>query len=224
MGEVAFEFLRGRKSKTMDGRSNAYAFLSNDSLDESDYLGLDHNVITGPISVYIPPPAYCCCTTKKLQNGKDELIKRYNDAKAYYDQNGAVRDPNSSGPGRLSCLEANSAILKFMSPTPPCWVCHIERRHHALPEFIWNRWNENAIVCESHQIDGKSTAIVFDWFDDRPPGDLYDNFVGDYPVFESRDADALANDCVTTQKLQPRNYNWLSIMFAPVGGDKHFDE
>src|SRR5439155_1879632 len=48
LGEVGFECLRGGKSKTLGSGSNLYAFLSNDPLDQNDYLGLEHNVITAP--------------------------------------------------------------------------------------------------------------------------------------------------------------------------------
>jgi len=151
----------------------------------------------------------CCCDYKKIQEGRQWLINAYNEAKAFLDASGVKRDPY--GEVGVSCHDSNLAILQYMTPAPPCWVCTMERRRPPKPVGypLVDWWDENFIVCVSVP---RGYTIVFDWFMDRPAGEDYVSYIKDFPYFEHRDNWAVWNDCSNVRSRRPKNPDWLKIL------------
>ena len=74
---------------------------------------------------------------------------------------GVGLDPNDvTG---VSCLDSANHILAFMSPTPKCWKCYIERRGSWGAPF--GGGDENFIRCDDVTSTGYSDlSYVFDWW------------------------------------------------------------
>jgi len=189
-----------------------YLFIDNASIGGVDKLGLRGMVPQWPpISADLPPAGYdsCCCDYKKIQEGRQWLINAYNEAKAFLDASGVKRDPY--GEVGVSCHDSNLAILQYMTPAPPCWVCTMERRRPPKPVGypLVDWWDENFIVCVSVP---RGYTIVFDWFMDRPAGEDYVSYIKDFPYFEHRDNWAVWNDCSNVRSRRPKNPDWLKIL------------
>ena len=192
--------------------SGPYLFIDNASIGTVDKLGLRGTVPQWPpISADSPPAGYdsCCCDYKKIQEGREWLVKAYNEAKEFLDASGVKRDPY--GEEGVSCHDSNLAILQYMTPTPPCWLCTMERRREpkpvGYPLVAW--WDENFIVCVSVP---RGYTIVFDWFAGKSPGEDYVSFIEKYPYFEQRNNWMVWNDCSNVRRRQPKNPDWLKIL------------
>jgi RHS repeat-associated protein len=221
-----------------------YGFVNNCPLSRIDRLGLltDEQIIyrnsacrkcdadwAFSVRTFPAPDSYncSCCTADMITDGKNELMSRYKAGRDYLNEMGVLPDAEPGNrPNRASCYEANSQIMRFMSPTPPCWTCWIENRRPSLGPLdallvllgLKSWWDENAIVCTSHPAPGERVlqeTIVFDWFDEtqgkRNPGDPYSSFVADYGEFiEVRDR-AAYQDCTppSSESERPRDYKWL---------------
>jgi len=194
---------------------NLYTFVFNNAITLVDLLGLSEQPLVPPRKRAPEGCDIACCTADKTNGGKDELIARFNDAKALMDGFGIKRDPNSENGS--SCYESNQAILQYMTPTPPCWTCAMERRRgpYSKPGVGTGpsvSWDENFIVCVSHPKTGKGETIIFDWFEGRPAGESYSSFASDHPYFEERGGWYSYNDCSQTIKRQPRNIGYLEAL------------
>ena len=193
-----------------------YLFVENDPIRGIDLLGLQDTVPQWPpLSADLPPVGYdsCCCDYKKIQEGRDWLKQAYKEAKEFLDTSGIKRDPY--GEEGVSCHDSNFAILQYMTPTPPCWLCTMERRREpkpvGYPLVAW--WDENFIVCVSVP---RGYTIVFDWFAGKSPGEDYVSFIEKYPYFEQRNNWMVWNDCSKRVERQPKNYDWLKGFVQPV--------
>ena len=193
-----------------------YLFVENDPIRGIDLLGLQDTVPQWPpLSADLSPVGYdsCCCDYKKIQEGRDWLKQAYEEAKEFLDTSGVKRDPY--GEEGVSCHDSNFAILQYMTPTPPCWLCTMERRREpkpvGYPLVAW--WDENFIVCVSVP---RGYTIVFDWFAGKSPGEDYVSFIEKYPYFEQRNNWMVWNDCSKRVERQPKNYDWLKGFVQPV--------
>ena len=144
---------------------------------------------------------------------------------------GVGLDPNDvTG---VSCLDSANHILAFMSPTPKCWKCYIERRGSWGAPF--GGGDENFIRCDDVTSTGYSDlSYVFDWW-----YETYQN----YPRYKPIDATKFAfifpygpwaqpaawytkanpapyNDCINKNpwKYGPENYGmWLDPLVEQYG-------
>ncbi len=106
-----------------------------------------------------------CCGKDEVAEGLNDLKDRFKKAKDHLDTKGLVPDPDASGPGRASCFKSNDAILRFMQPTPRCWLCFMDNRK----DTYWvPGWDENFIHCFTLNVASIQQEIIFDWFDSTP--------------------------------------------------------
>lgn len=230
------------------GGSNQYAAVRNVPVNGIDAMGLvgpvdpwpEYPLPPGyypptpppPISPVAVPVGYdcCCCTAEKIAEGKKALMQLYNHASKILDDARAsgrlVLDPLGRGPGAASCHDSNWAVLSYMRPTPPCWLCWMERRYPNQSTGM----NENSIVCMSVVSRGGTCAgsnrIVFDYFDvayherdpDPPyviqPGTPYEEYTSHYKNNDKDwfDQPVTYDDCSTTAKYRPGNEDYLQAI------------
>jgi hypothetical protein len=215
LGEPGFRAVTDRRDRYERSQENSlYAFVCNNPLTVVDLLGLSEEP---PVPPNNRAPEGCnigCCTADKIKEGKDELIARFNEAKALLDGWGIKRDPDSEDGS--SCHESNQNILQYMTPSPPCWTCAMERRWFpgSKPGVLRGSESsdENFIVCVSHPKTGKGESIIFDWYEARPAGESYTSFASDHPYFEERGGWYTYNDCTHTMERQPKNKRYLETL------------
>jgi RHS repeat-associated protein len=165
------------------GGINIYAMVGNDAVNRGDRLGLDER-------------SSACCTKEKVEEGKQQLIDRYN--KSVKKMAEAGRPHYGSGE-RDSCYGINSDILGDLIPIPECWKCQLENRKTNPIKEHWYQWwggteyDHWVAVCQAIGKDGKPTGeeISFDnWEEDRPAGeDPKDHFRVKYPNPTGKDDD-----------------------------------
>ena len=191
---------------------NPHAFVENVSTTRVDPDG--RQWYEPPIFPTDPfPPRYpnpsgykCdCCTKQKVTESKNELIGRYNQAAGRLGELGVVPDSQMNKPNSLSCFESAEIIIEFMGPTPPCWVCFIEKRGPWLPGMEWHA----AVVCFSTR--SPQDIAVFDWFRGRPAGEGYGNYSTTFPTtletYPKDRAERTFNDCSSPSSNWKPNLN-----------------
>jgi len=196
-----------------------YSFVNGNAITGFDILGL-YNPISGPGGSVGPgnglgdpgnfwpqPPQNCCCNSKTIEDGKNELINRYNQAASYLAPYRHAEEAANGGilpeEGDWSCLFVSTMIGEFMAPTPHCWKCHKEDRWRKV-FGIYTGHDLNVVVCESQSNTGSSQKIVFDYWHNAPPAGSYNDFIGKYPTpGENADMQFRSTDCSQSQ-------NWKS--------------
>jgi RHS repeat-associated protein len=217
------------------GGANLYQFINNVGPNGWDLNGLNGRF--GPIPFSIPKPPlprippdydYCGCIEELIQDGKKELIRRYNNASTYLDARGLkpaavpTAERWEQGIREASCIQSANSILIFISPTPPCWLCYVERREQGYRPFKFKYWDQNNIVCFAISAKGGSGwAIVFDWFHHKAAGFSHAEFSREYedlleqgafgPYYDSN-AESPHN-ISTINRFRAEDYNALDILF-----------
>ena len=159
-----------------------------------------------------------CCGQKEIDDGKKQLVERFNSAKEYLDGKGLVCDADADEPGEASCDTSNGVVLNFMNPTPKCWVCFMDRRWHHAP---FGTWDENFIHCYSVNNKGIKDEIIFDWFDSAYYGgsDVYSD-VERFDLGYPRQAPQYGNtpifaDCSSPENAWSGDFSKFDFMFDP---------
>ena len=152
---------KSRDPKEEKGGYNLYGFVRNIPITHVDRFGL---------SVNDPPNLNlntCCCDSKTRIEGLKILTQRWRDAAQFLDGNGVGLDPD--GVTGVSCIDSANRILSFMSPTPRCWICYIERRGTWGAPF--GGGDENYVRCDDvTQAGGNDFSFAFDWWYEKDAG------------------------------------------------------
>ena len=157
-----------------------YGFVRNNPVSLFDLLGLSDN---------------CCCDSATINNNKQQLNDRYNQAAGYL--NGSRPWPMPEE-GDWSCLNVARNVGHFMAPTPPCWTCYVENRRSQniwYPFGGYQSHDLNAVVCVSHPKSGNPQKIVFDYWHNAPAGEDYGVFANNYPYSGGIDMNFPGGDC-----------------------------
>lgn len=179
------------------GALNLCGFVANNPLSRYDRLGQDFPGGDRQINPtkWPNPDGYdtSCCCKKEAKKGLAELNDRFSNAVKYLADRHTKPDADGSKPNTLSCQESAEAILGFMKPTPPCWICFLEQRGPWLPGGYWHY----AVVCiRLGYFD--FDAVYFDWFGGETTGRDYALFKLQFPTTMKtypENPEAAYNDC-----------------------------
>ena len=178
------------------GGKNLMAFINNDSANLIDNSGRApmNGGIGGPqvIPLFVAPNRRTknynpfpkkfldhydkgCCSKGKIDQGLQDLKRRFGAGRDYLGSQGVQRDADSLGGGSASCAQGNTTILNFLGSLPKCWFCYIDIREDPYVPFKFPTWNENFIHCFALGNDGSKQEAIFDWFDQGTNNGVYED-------------------------------------------------
>jgi RHS repeat-associated protein len=187
-----------------NGGVNLYGFVRNDPIRRCDAFGQADDEVGWPYpdpKPGQPPPQYpppmhlpkpplkifrkyncSCCDETTINYNLDELKRRFRLAKSYLDKK--LKPTDMHPQGHTSCAACSERILQFMEPTPPCWICFLDRRwdqdpvhpprggpFRLPPPFS----DENFIHCFTANRNGIEKEIIFDYFEYRYYDEMHGN-------------------------------------------------